>query len=293
MIAPDAKALVLDDLIELTTHPNPAICLEAVRTLANHPDAGRLERLVKLAAEDGPSEAVRTAAIMGLATTAESHVDLLLNLASSNQASLRDEALRSLVGLQLTEDQKASLADFAAAHPSTSEAVNRVLQQSASARPNNEQTDAWKQLLTRNGDAAAGQRIFFGAKVGTCSKCHTIDGRGSAVGPDLSKIRERIGSEGVEWLLETILQPSKQMAPQYTPWQIVTTDGKTLIGLPRRKGGNQEAYLGIDGKEFSVKKPDIEFHREMPTSIMPEGLLQSLTVQEVNDLMAFITVGGQ
>lgn len=115
-----------------------------------------------------------------------------------------------------------------------------------------------------------------------------MDGRGSAVGPDLSKIRQRIASEGVEWLLETILQPSKQMAPQYTPWQIVTTDGKTLVGLPRRKGGNQEAYLGMDGKEFSVKKPDIEFHREMSTSIMPEGLLQNLTKQELNDLFAFI-----
>ena len=77
-------------------------------------------------------------------------------------------------------------------------------------------------------------------------------------------------------MLETILQPSKHMAPQYTPWQIVTNDGKQLVGLPRRKGGNAEAYLGLDGKEFIVKKPDIEFHREMPKSVMPDGLLQNL-----------------
>jgi putative heme-binding domain-containing protein len=149
----------------------------------------------------------------------------------------------------------------------------------------------WKQLLTGAGEPAAGQRIFFGTNVGTCSKCHTIDGRGSAVGPDLSKIRQRVESEGVTWLLETILQPSKQMAPEYTPWQIATTDGRTLVGLPRRKGGSHEAYLGIDGKEFTVQKPDIEFHREMPTSIMPEGLLQNLTVRELNDLVAFIVSG--
>ena len=44
-------------------------------------------------------------------------------------------------------------------------------------------------------------------------------------------MRRRVASEGVDWLLETILQPSKDMAPQYTPWQIVTTDGKTLNPL--------------------------------------------------------------
>jgi hypothetical protein len=292
-IAPDAQGLALDNLIGLTNHAETELRLEAVRTLANHPDARRDTTLIALASDDGQPEEVRAAAIAGLTATAESHVELLLNIASSDQARLRDESLRSLVGVPLTEVQRDLLSTLAEAHPAVREAVNRSLRQTTGARPPHEQTDAWKQLLTEDGDAAAGQRIFFGTKVGTCSKCHTIDGRGSAVGPDLSKIRQRVASEGVAWLLETILQPSKQMAPEYTPWQIVTTDGKTLVGLPRRKGGNQEAYLGIDGKEFTVKKPEVEFHREMPTSIMPDGLLQSLTVQELNDLVAFIVSGAQ
>jgi putative heme-binding domain-containing protein len=92
----------------------------------------------------------------------------------------------------------------------------------------------------------------------------------------------------MRWLLETILQPSREMAPQYTPWQIVTTDGKLLSGLPRRKGGSQEAYLGLDGKEFSVKKDRIEISRELDKSIMPDDLLKPLTPQEVADLLAFL-----
>lgn len=291
MIAPDAKGLKLADLIDLTRHADTELQLEAVRTLANHPGARRGETLVTLATDAGQSEEVQAAAIAGLATTAESHLELLLKLAGSDQGGLRDESLRSLVGVHLTEVQRESLSALAKAQPTVSEAVSRLLHQTTGTRPPQEQTDAWKQLLTADGDAAAGQRIFFGVKVGTCSKCHTIDGRGSAVGPDLSKIRQRVASEGVAWLLETILQPSKQMAPEYTPWQILTTDGKTLVGLPRRKGGNQEAYLGIDGKEFTVKKPEIELHREMATSIMPDGLLQGLTVKELNDLMAFIVSG--
>ncbi len=295
MIAPDAKGLLLEDLIALTRHADAALRLEAVRTLANHPDARRDKTLVELAADDGQPEEVRAAAIAGLASTANTHVELLLSLASTDKPRLRDEALRSLVGIELSDEQSLQVFASSPVDPGVPDAVNRILNQTTGNRPPSEQTAAWKQLLTKDGDADAdaGERIFFGTKVGTCAKCHTMNGRGSAVGPDLSKIRERVASEGIEWLLETILQPSKQMAPQYTPWQIVTTDGQTLVGLPRRKGGNQEAYLGIDGKEFTVKKPEIEFHREMPTSIMPEGLLQNLTIRELNDLLAFIAAGNQ
>ncbi len=79
------------------------------------------------------------------------------------------------------------------------------------------------------------------------------------------------------------------MAPEYTPWQIVLKDGRVLIGLPRRKGGTAEAYLGKDGREFTVKKAEMEYHRELRQSLMPEKLLDALTVQELRDLFAFLT----
>ena len=49
-----------------------------------------------------------------------------------------------------------------------------------------------------------------------------------------------------------------------------------------------EAHLTLDGKEFTVKKQDIEFHKESNTSIMPAELLQNLTDQEIRDLFAFL-----
>ena len=293
MIAPEAKGLAFDRLLDLTNHPDAQLRLEAVRTLANHPDNRREPELKRLANDVAQSKEVRAAAIVGLATTAPSHVEWLLEIVASEDAVLRDEALRALVGVELTEIQKNELVAIATADPTARQAIDRLVKNTTGERPSHKETQAWKRLLDVEGDSAAGERIFFGNKVGTCSRCHTVDGRGSAVGPDLSKMRQRVASEGVEWLLETILQPSKQMAPQYTPWQILTTDGRTLVGLPRRKGGNQEAYLGLDGKEFSVKKPNIEFHQEMPTSIMPEGLLQGLTIQELNDLVAYIVAGSQ
>jgi putative heme-binding domain-containing protein len=96
------------------------------------------------------------------------------------------------------------------------------------------------------------------------------------------------GAQGKQWLLETILQPSRDMAPQFTPWQIVTKDGKQHIGLPRRKGGNSEAYLGTDGREFTLKNAEIVSRHEAMVSIMPADLLQPLTQQELADLFAFL-----
>ena len=156
-------------------------------------------------------------------------------------------------------------------------------------------TAAWLGLIKGfKGDASRGERVFFHPKITACGKCHEVRGRGTRVGPSLSMIHARLrvlGDDGRRWLLETILQPSREMAPQYTPWLIQTSDGKTWTGLPLRKGGSAEAYLDQEGKEFRLKKETIDAHRESSVSIMPEGLLTGLTPREIADLMAFLMGG--
>ena len=173
----------------------------------------------------------------------------------------------------------------------------RVLRPKKFAADNQNSIKKWMQILSvGDGDPSAGERLFFHPAVGTCGRCHQHSGRGTAVGPSLSLIARRLSTDRAEaqrWLLETILDPDRDMAPQYTPWNIVTTDGRQLIGLPRRKGGNSEAYLGVNGKEFTVKKEQIDFHKESATSIMPRGLLQTMTNKEVRDLFAFLLSSGR
>ena len=234
---------------------------------------------------------MRAAAIAGLATDSTAYRELLIELAGGDVSAVRDEALRSLVGETLSPQQRMVLAQTDAS-AEISESLARVVDPSTAKRPAATDTEAWLALLPSQGNARRGERVFFHPKVGTCSKCHQASGRGAAVGPDLSRINERIalaGSDGRRWLMETLLQPSRDMAPQYTPWLIVTKDGKQLTGLPRRKGGNSEAYLGNDGREFTLKTHEIEFHRESDVSIMPADLLQQLTRQELADLFAFLS----
>ncbi len=289
LIDPSYKKLTLQYLAAHLRHKDIGVRLEAVRTLAAHPDEGRWNRLMRLAEEALQPEEIRAATLAGLAGGPPATVEFLLARAVGRPSVLRDEALRSLVGVELTDAQKKRLR--ASAVGPLSLAMRRLLRGSVGPRPKPGDVKRWSQLLRGEGDPSAGERIFFGKTVGVCSRCHQIDGRGTAVGPSLTQMDRRLQSQGpraTEWLLETILLPSKDMAPQYTPWIIVTTDGKTLTGLPRRKGGKSEAYLGVDGKEFSVKKEDIEFHQESGTSIMPQDLLKNLTDQEIRDLFAFL-----
>lgn len=286
-IDPAFKGLKLEHLTALLSHSDENVKLEAVRTLAGHPDAGRFEALIQIATDEKQLIEHRATAIAGLAGGPKEAVDVLLKFAVEENRSLREEALRSLVGVELSQEQRetieAALEDF--------QEVRRLLKGSVGERPDVKNLIAWKALLEGEGNPETGKRIFFGAKVGTCSRCHQIEGRGVAVGPDLTQIHHRLQSQGedpTEWLLKTILRPSEDMAPQYTPWTILTKNGETLTGLPRRKGGDGEAYLGIDGKEFNVRNADIEFHKESNTSIMPADLLQNLTDQELRDLFAFL-----
>jgi putative heme-binding domain-containing protein len=280
LIDPKSPALKLDHLKNVANHPEAELRIAAIRTLASRPltgqaDAASLQLLADIADAPNRPAAERAFAVNGLALVAETQQDRLVRLALENDVLVRDAALRALVGVELKEKHERQLDKLAQRDASTI-----VLDRPGDPTAGNSA-----------GDASAGRHVFFDVKIAKCARCHAIDGRGQQVGPDLSAISARIaaaGEHGRKWLLETILQPSKDMAPHFTPWQIVTTDGRTLLGLPRRKGGKRETYLGIDGREFAVQKADIEFHQESQTSIMPEGLLDELTRKELNDLIAFI-----
>lgn len=291
LIDPAFAELKVAHLVILLDHEDAEIRLEAIRTLARHPDAARDKWLGTIAADGERSSDERAAAVAGLAPAGEAHAGQLVELARDGNRAVRQEALRSLIALKLKPEQVESLRALARANPDEEPAVHRVLDGSPGARPPAQDADAWLKLVARNGDPVSGERVFFGSKVGLCSRCHQVDGRGGAVGPDLTHISRRLATTKEDrrrWLLETILEPSKDMAPQYTPWMVLMKDGRTLVGLPRTKGGGGASYFSEDGKTFGVTQDEIEFQRELAESIMPGDLLHVLTPGELGDLFAYL-----
>ena len=90
-----------------------------------------------------------------------------------------------------------------------------------------------------------------------------------------------------DYILESILDPSKVISDQYRSSTIITTKGVTLSGLAAPQG-DTVTVLQSDGSKIMLQKKDIEQQIASLVSVMPEKLLDPLTKQEIADLFAFL-----
>jgi putative membrane-bound dehydrogenase-like protein len=143
-----------------------------------------------------------------------------------------------------------------------------------------------EELLARlkDGDIRRGQAVFHSQKA-ACFACHAIGYRGGNIGPDLS----RIGAIRTERdLLEAIVFPNASMVRSYEPVVVATKDGRIFNGV-LRKDAPDEIILALDAeREVRLARDDVEAIQDSKVSIMPAGLDQQLTPQELADLVAFL-----
>ncbi len=160
----------------------------------------------------------------------------------------------------------------------------RPLRDVAGAKP---RTPAdWQSALAGPANPETGERVFFHRNGPRCFACHRVDGRGIAIGPDLSTVGASLSREK---LIESILMPSKEIAPQFVSWSIATHDGKVRTGLIVEEGPNSTVTIAdSQGKLEVINRVTIEERHALATSIMPDNLHELMTVQEFRDLIAFL-----
>jgi hypothetical protein len=260
------KQLTVPVLRELFSSGDPVLSLEAVRTLsARNADDARAA-LATIADDESQPTGIRAEAIAGLASsTILDQQTLLQRIAAGDNATLSKEARRAL---RFTEHDKSFTMSID--------------------RPAFENTAAWMNRLNSlagKADAEAGRRIFFHSKVGLCASCHRHSGRGNVVGPDLSLIA-RQGDRAA--ILRSILEPNREVAPQFYPTQLKLKDGTDFIGILLRSS-DRHVFRDLTGKERSFFETEIAQRSELKSSLMPMGLVSSLTDSELRDLLAFLT----
>lgn len=133
-------------------------------------------------------------------------------------------------------------------------------------------------------------RQLFGAVA--CSSCHRFAGEGGAVGPDLTGVSGRFSARD---LLESIIEPSKEISDQYGAIVIELKNGDWLTGRVANMNGDQlniAQNMLAPGDFTSVKREDISKISPSTTSPMPEGLLDTLNKDEVLDLVAYLMSAG-
>lgn len=285
MVPANHPKLTLDLLSDLLKSGDTALQLEAARSLSEHPKPGRARLLLDAVDSKSLDDTVRVQAILGLAEQAGKHVDRLLTFARGDNVVLREEALRALKDTPLTAVQRKNLDEVARKEKQSAALVARLLGKPFfKDRPRTEDLDAWLKRMEGPADAASGRRVFFHPKLAACSRCHRVDGRGQNVGPDLSSI----GRTERRHILESILRPSNTVAPHYQAWHIETADGKIRDGMLLRTELDVYTYVDAKGGQFKLNTRNIVESRPLPTSIMPDGLVDLLTDKEIRDLMAYL-----
>jgi putative heme-binding domain-containing protein len=138
---------------------------------------------------------------------------------------------------------------------------------------------------TGAGDRGRGREVFTTA---LCYRCHRFEGQGGLVGPDLTGVRGRFNPRD---LLEAVIEPNRVISDQYRVSQIALKDGRVLTGKIKDLSGNtlvlMKDALNPAGL-LMVARDGIDEITWSGSSMMPEGLLDSFTKEEVIDLMAFL-----
>lgn len=223
--------------------------------------------------------------------------DLLIEVWPTLSPKLRQQAAETLFSrpawlkafLKAVEDDRIGKADIDTArvallrqHPQP-EIRQRVQAVFAGKTDTNraEVVQAYQPALKLKGNAATGRTLF--RKV--CATCHRLEDHGQAVGAEL----KGIGDRGLPAVLLNILDPNREVKPQFFSYVVVTSKGKILAGMISKENANSITLQRPDGKAVDVQRSDIEVLKSTPLSFMPEGLEKEINVQAMADLLEYLT----
>ena len=150
-----------------------------------------------------------------------------------------------------------------------------------------EQTAALLQLVTKS-NAADGEQIYRSQKFG-CLKCHAIGGAGGKVGPDMVSLG---GSAQPDYLLESLLKPNAKVKENYHTVVVVTTDGKLQSGIQVSRSKEEIVVRNAEDQLVTIPSSDVE-EVAQGLSLMPEGLVDVLTDNELASLVRFLSELGR
>lgn len=140
---------------------------------------------------------------------------------------------------------------------------------------------AYADALELPSDVERGRAAF--RKV--CAACHKVEGQGHDLGPNLAAVQNR----GAEAILLAVLDPNREVNPQYVNYAVVTTDGRSMTGMITGETATSLTLTRAEAESDTLLRIDIDEIRSTGLSLMPEGLEQQLDVQALADLIAYLT----
>jgi putative membrane-bound dehydrogenase-like protein len=138
----------------------------------------------------------------------------------------------------------------------------------------------YQATLSLGGDVDNGRNLFRKH----CSTCHKVEGFGHELGPSLASIKTR----GAETILVNVLDPNREVNPQYLNYVVLTKDGRAMTGMISAESATSVTLQRAEGATDTVLRVDIDQLKSTGLSIMPEGLEENLSPQGLADVIAYL-----
>lgn len=138
-----------------------------------------------------------------------------------------------------------------------------------------------KTLSSGTGDLVAGRELFRGL----CASCHTLNGEGGKIGPELTGYER----DNLDFMIPAIVDPSLGIREEFTAFNVTTKDGQVLIGFIAEKTDQAITLVDLAQNRTVIPKEQVVSAVASPVSLMPEGLIDSLTEQQLRDLFSYLT----
>lgn len=159
---------------------------------------------------------------------------------------------------------------------------DRSLQLFESAAPGDRQevVASYEAALTLPGDRARGEKVYRRE----CIKCHQLGTTRHVIGPNLIVA----GYQDRETLLTNILDPNRMVEPQFTNYVVTDRKGRLYTGLMAQETAASITLVESEELQNTLLRRDIQEIRATGQSLMPEGLEETVSQQDMADVMTFI-----
>ena len=280
-------------LIDLAKQGPEALQTAAIDRLAGDEHAEVTEVLLSIALSSEQPSPLRNQALLALEGRSQPATKPLLALFKRNEQDVQRQVVRTLTASGLADEVRDTFLDQYEAQKdeAVAEQIELALRsggvESGIPAPDRPQSlEQWQSAAQQDGDPRAGHRVFRSTQIG-CAKCHTISGLGGRLGPDLSHAGQSLTRDQI---VRSIVSPSDQFPPQYQAWVVTTVDGQVFSGLQldHKARGAIEMYT-TEGHTRHFDADEIDAYEATPRSLMPDGLVDQMTVSEFRDLVTFLS----